>query len=63
MSQNDVDDFDNIDFLENENDMDFTVVKDERIRRSFNARRELERRMEIKRLRELIDYFDLNDFK
>jgi hypothetical protein len=56
------DDFDDdFDYLKEDEEMEF-IDNHERRRRSVNPRKELERHLEMKRLREMLEDEDLSDF-
>jgi hypothetical protein len=59
-NDDDDNDFDSIELMDEEEEIEFSD-RNEDVRRSLNARRILERRMELKRLREMLDYPDLDD--
>ncbi|MET0107130.1 MAG: hypothetical protein ABW072_18610 [Sedimenticola sp.] len=57
-------DFDACDYLDEDDFGEIEVkLKQDKRHRSYDARREIERRLEIKRLKKILDYDDYPDHK
>ena len=60
MADDDIDDIDFDDEIDEQDDIDYEDIPPPQSQPN-NARRELEKRLEIKRLRELLDYTEIDD--
>ena len=56
------DDFDEFDLADNDEELEYGGGHEEK-HHARQVRRELDRRLELRRLRELLDDYDLNDFE